>query len=575
MKIESVTIHNFRSIKDARFNCFDYNVVVGANNAGKSNILTALRIFYEDEKYNEKTDFPKFDTDDDESWIEIEYFLTEDEFHNIKDEYKNEDRILKVRKYLRSKNKNRVKQNQSNIYGYEQGKLSENLFYGAKNISESKLGSVIYIPEITTTDEALRLSGPSPLRNILSFVMNKVIETSESYEKLSQAFEDFNDKFRDEASKDGFSLNRLKEEINENLKEWEIELNFNINPIKSEGIIKNLVTHNVIDKNLKEEVDIKFVGQGLQRQLIYTLLKLSSKYIEKKIYQKKDFSPELTLILFEEPEAFLHPNQQESLNISLKALSSINDQQIIITTHSPIFVSKNIEDIPSLIRLKRENGITHIFQVSDEKMNQIFMQNNELTQLFKSKLKDPSVDQSTKKEIKKVLGDTEDDIKIQEEGVRYLLWLDYERCSAFFADIVLICEGASEKIFIDYLVKNKWEDLRAEKFYVLDAMGKFNIHRYMNLFKELGINHSILYDKDEDMGIQKIINDFIESKRNIFTKSIDFFDKDLEFFLGIEKPSGDRKDRRPLNVLWKYKNNRIELSRLEELKEKISNLIRN
>jgi len=203
------------------------------------------------------------------------------------------------------------------------------------------------------------------------------------------------------------------------------------------------------------------------------------------------------------------------------------------------------------------------------------MQNNELTQLFKSKLKDPSVDQSTKKEIKKVLGDTEDDIKIQEEGVRYLLWLDYERCSAFFADIVLICEGASEKIFIDYLVKNKWEDLRAEKFYVLDAMGKFNIHRYMNLFKELGINHSILYDKDEDMGIQKIINDFIESKRNIFTKSIDFFDKDLEFFLGIEKPSGDRKDRRPLNVLWKYKNNRIELSRLEELKEKISNLIRN
>ena len=48
----------------------DYNVLVGANNSGKSNILTALRIFYEDGiKFNEKTDFPRFQTDDEESWI--------------------------------------------------------------------------------------------------------------------------------------------------------------------------------------------------------------------------------------------------------------------------------------------------------------------------------------------------------------------------------------------------------------------------------------------------------------------------------------------------------------------------
>ena len=70
MKIKSIKIHNFRSIKDAKFDLYNYNVLLGANNSGKTNVLTALRIFYEDGiKFNEKTDFPKFQTDDEESWI--------------------------------------------------------------------------------------------------------------------------------------------------------------------------------------------------------------------------------------------------------------------------------------------------------------------------------------------------------------------------------------------------------------------------------------------------------------------------------------------------------------------------
>ena len=90
MKIKSVTIHNFRSIKEDKFYPYDYAVLVGANNAGKSNALTALRIFYEDDiKFDSKTDFPKFKTEDDESWIEIEYLLTNEESSKLKDEYKN------------------------------------------------------------------------------------------------------------------------------------------------------------------------------------------------------------------------------------------------------------------------------------------------------------------------------------------------------------------------------------------------------------------------------------------------------------------------------------------------------
>jgi predicted ATP-dependent endonuclease of OLD family len=583
MKINSILIHNFRSIKEAKFNVDDYTVIVGSNNAGKSNVLTALRIFYEDEiKFDDKSDFPKFQTADNESWIEIEYLLTNEEFSNLKEEYKNSGKILKVRKYLKSQDSNRVKANQSNIYGYENGVLSENLFYGAKNVSEAKLGTVIYIPDVTTTEETLKLTGPSPLRDVITFVMKKVVKTSGSFQKLNKAFEKFNDKFKKEASKDGFSLSKLRKEINDSLKEWKVEFNLNINPVKPEDIIKSLVSHYAIDKSLGKEMDIKYFGQGLQRHLIYTLLKLSSQYTEKKTYEKKEFAPELTLILFEEPEAFLHPGQQEYLNASLKSLSSEEGQQIIISTHSPIFVSKNIEDITALIKLKRDNGTTQVFQVSEDTQKMIIEQNNELAQLLKSKLNAPSddqptnssVDQSTKKRIREIIGDTDDDTRMEEEAIRYLLWLDSERCSAFFADIVLICEGATEKAFIDYLIKNNWNDLREKRIYVLDAMGKFNIHRYMNLFKELGIYHSVLADKDENNNVHAYINQFIKDKKNEFTKSIDFFKKDIEHFLGIKAPPSNRRDKKPLNVMWHYFNKKISEDKINKLKKKIDRLIK-
>jgi len=574
MKIKSITIHNFRSIKEAKFGPYDYTVLVGANNAGKSNVLTALRIFYENGiKFNDKTDFPKFQTEDKESWIEIEYLLTDDEFRNLKKEYKNPGNILKVRKYLKSQDRNRVKANQSNIYGYKDDVLSENLFYGAKNVSEAKLGSVIYIPEVTKTDETLKLTGPSPLRNVVTFVMKKVVKTSESFGNLNKAFEEFNNKFKEEASKDGFSLSKLRKEINDSLKEWEVEFNLNINPVRPEDIIKNLFSHYAIDKNLGKEIDVQYLGQGLQRHLIYTLLKLSSQYTEIKTYEKKEFSPEITLILFEEPEAFLHPGQQEFLNASLRSLSSEEGQQIIVSTHSPIFVSKNIEDISTLIKLKRENGITHIFQVSEDTRKTIIEQNNELAQLLQSKLNDRSVDQPTKDRIRRLLGDTDDDTRMEEEAIRYLLWLDSERCAAFFADIVMICEGATEKTFIDYLIKNEWNDLREKRIYVLDAMGKFNIHRYMNLFKELGIYHSVLADKDENNNVHEFINPFIERQKNKFTKSVDFFNKDIETFFGINTPPSNRRDKRPLNVMWHYHKGKILKDKIDALKKKVEGLL--
>ncbi|GGE28874.1 ATP-dependent nuclease [Psychroflexus planctonicus] len=577
MKIHKLKIHNFRSIKDGEFYFDDYSLLIGENNAGKSNVFRAIRIFYEELKFNSNSDFPKFQTDDNESWLEIEFLTDDEEQNTLRDKYQSSDNILRVRKILTTENtdfKPLIKANQSNIFAYEKGSLSTNYFYGAKNISQSKLGSIIYIPEISKVDDNLKLSGPSPLREMINFVVKKAIQKSISFEKLNGAFELFNNEFRTEAKED-FSIEELENDINKEIKNWNIKFGLNINAIQPNDIVRNLVSHHIQDGNLENQtVAIDSFGQGVQRHLIYTLLKLSAKYtenIEKK--NKKEFSPNLTLILFEEPEAFLHPSQQEKLNISLKELSLGDSQQILITTHSPLFVSKNIDNLNTLIKVNRKET-TELHQLKKENILSLTDANIGLFKHFKDKLLSNEVDDELKKKIrkKKLSHEEHDDIEqIEKERFKFSLWMDSERTSLFFAKKVLICEGASEKIFFDYLINNKWHDLKDEHLYILDCLGKFNVHRFMNLFNHLGIEHSIIIDSD-DNDIQEIVNSFIESKTNSYTNKIDYFENDLESFLEIDKPK--RRDLKPLNIMQKFNNGEIKENKLSELNKKIKGLFK-
>ena len=553
MKIKKITLHNFRSIKEQIFTLSDYSLLIGANNSGKTNIIDALRIFYEKEKFD-KEDFPKFEPHDQESWIEIEFHLIDDEFANLKDEYKQENNTLKVRKYSKSSDPNRVRVRQSNIYGYEGGNLSDNLFYGAKNISEAKLGDVVYIPEVARVDEYTKLTGPSAFRDSLNFVVKKVVKNSPSFESLSKSFINFNEKFKTEASKDGTSIQNLVDDVNREIKDWDISFGVEISQIKPEEIIKHLVNHYLEDKNLRDQrLDVSSFGQGLQRHLIYTLIKLSAKYKSIPIKkEKKEFAPEFTLILFEEPEAFLHPAQQEILNLSLKELASESTQQVLISTHSPLFVSKNIEDISSILKLAKNKAETTIHQVDNDGLQEVLREN---------------------KELKEILGGEITDKDLEEESIRYCLWLDSERCSAFFADTVLICEGATEKTLIDYLIKNNIISLENKQICMLDAMGKYNIHRYMNLFNKLGIKHSVLSDRDDDNGKNKKINEFIRKNKNEFTLNMYSFKRDLEDFLEVKPVDGNEAYKKPLNVMWHYKNNRIKQERINGLRKIVEDLV--
>jgi len=94
----------------------------------------------------------------------------------------------------------------------------------------------------------------------------------------------------------------------------------------------------------------------------------------------------------------------------------------------------------------------------------------------------------------------------------------------------------------------------------------------MNLFDRLGIEHSVLFDGDTNNDKHKKINAFIEKNKNKFTLKLHSFSEgELEDFLGIKKVTDRYK--KPLNVMWHYRNNKIRQEKIDELIKIVENLI--
>jgi predicted ATP-dependent endonuclease of OLD family len=189
-------------------------------------------------------------------------------------------------------------------------------------------------------------------------------------------------------------------------------------------------------------------------------------------------------------------------------------------------------------------------------------------------LQDPGISDALKAKIrKKGLGEEnpQEDKKLEEEAIRCMMWLNTERATLFFAKHVIICEGPTEKVLLEYLIENNWPELREKHIYFADALGKFSIHRFMTLLSKLGIKHSVLMDRDKDADIHQIVNNFIERKRTEHTNKIKPFDKDLEEFLGI--PNAPRPDLKPLHVLSKLRAGEISDDKVAALRSIVNDML--
>lgn len=575
MKLRNIKIRNFRSIQHADIEIHNYSMLVGANNAGKSNIMAALRAFYENISWTAKDDNPKFsniDNDDFESWVELSFELSDDEWVNLAELHKDQKspNTLVVRRYF--VHKDRVKSKQSNIYSVVDGVVNETLFYGAKNIGTAKLGSIIYIPALISANDQIKTSGASPLRDMLNLMLKKVIDSSPAYKLITESFSKFNEEAKNE---NGF-LDKIVQPINQAISNWGIEFNMSISPISPEDVTKNLIGHAFTDTMLgNTPLSLDKYGDGFQRSFLYELIKLAPEITNENRSAPKDsdFNPDFTLILFEEPEAFLHPAQQENMAYHLRRLSQGDSQQVIITSHSPIFTSKATDDLCQIVRVHREYGKTSIGQVKKEELQNIFHDGLDFKRCLRTFLSDSAIPDSDKKKAREIIDNSEQDDEIdkQNEKFRYQLWLDSERTSMFFADKVLLVEGPTEKALFNWLIAkdNNWRSFSKYKIAIIDVIGKFNFHRYMTLLDKFGIPYGLILDDDENKKHHQAINEMVKNypcyKR--LAKPV-FIPNCIEPFLELDLPS--RADLKPIEIIKKLENGEIQNNSLQKLKDKFT-----
>ena len=541
MKISEIVIHNVRTIKDASLKLKNYSLLVGPNNAGKSNIIDAIRLFYEHDKltFADKDKCWFADSGDTEVWMEIEYILTDAEYSDLKEDYRLPGNKLRVRKYFRTSEVGDDGKTKSGYYAYARdGHIYDSRFYG-----EKKLGKVIYIPAMSNVEETTKLTGPSPLRTLVTSVLERVIEGNAAYEKLQKDLSEFSKNIKEAQTEDEKSLAQLQADISKALQGWNSKFEIDFKPLDSASIVKSLIAYKIGEA--VDNMNPDQLGSGFQRHLIYSLLDIAARYPTPKTQKtNKDFCPNLSLLLFEEPEAFLHPDQQLAMCRNLKRLALDEANQVLISTHSPHFISQNIDDIPSIIKLNKPDKITQTGQISDSRLKEILEENITFPDGAKDDRSD--IDKTT-----------------DMEALKYVLWLDPQRCGCFFSKLVLLVEGPTEKALFNYLFDKELVKLPEGGVFILDTLGKWNMVKFMRILGELKISHSVIFDDDKDSKDQKPWNDYIIKSKNTFTRKITSLNDDLETLLGTDKPKDPR--RKPQYLLYKWIKNELEPQNKEQV----------
>lgn len=553
MKLLSVSLHNFRGVIDQEVRFLPYSLLVGPNNAGKSTFIDGIRAFYEKDgyKFKPENDFPFIRTADEESWIELVFQLSDIEDDSLADTYRTPEKALRVRKIFQTKAKSAGGKVASGfIYGYKtDGTLSDEPFYGAKNVQSGKFGDVIYIPAVSRVDEHTKLTGPSALRDLLTDVMSDVVTGGEAYRVFANNVDEFASTVMKEKTKDDRSLDGFQVAFNRLLEPWQTRFALRFPPPSAAEIIKQMVNWDLLDEFHGKAQSVDYYGSGFQRHFIYSLIQLGVQYVGKKAAKKtKDFVPSLTLLLFEEPEAFLHPPQQMILARNLIAAAGKDQWQAVCTTHSSHFVSRNADTIPAIIRVDRSTGIVKAFQIGLSDWANIVNANQAINAIA---ARFPKINARLH----------QDDAKPEMEAVKHFLWLNSDRSGLFFANHALLVEGPTEVALINKLIDDRRIQGGDCGLHVLDCLGKYNIHRFMNLVSHLGISHSVIHDDDNNKDEHAELNQLIQaSKHATLTVCVQTVAQNLETFLGI--PSAGSEHRKPQHVLYLYSEGKIDSGKL-------------
>ncbi|MEK7603710.1 MAG: AAA family ATPase, partial [Patescibacteria group bacterium] len=201
-------------------------------------------------------------------------------------------------------------------------------------LAEYKKDEIIYIPaEDVSPDKSdvFKTSATkSPFFQILFKILKPLLEMNVvSLRGLIDSFDQGGTKLE--------LVNYVNDSLNAlNIKNKRLKLKIDEDKFKEELIIKNIISSVIVDSHGDEDVEVSLenIGSGTKRIIISTLLQFYGGIKSK----------DKLLILFEEPEIYLHPKLKRSLYEALFKIAKDNIR-VVITTHDPYFIELGSDQI--------------------------------------------------------------------------------------------------------------------------------------------------------------------------------------------------------------------------------------
>ena len=541
MKLTELKIENFRSFKEETIFFDDYTCLVGPNGTGKSAVLMALNVFFRENASTvtdvltlRKEDFHHENVQEpvritltfeelpdgknvsekarnllelyarhgelvlfaEAKWDEVTqtapvkqygsrlvmeefvpYFEAEKKKALVRDlrpiyaeirkrfpELPAETRGPQMREALRNleeslpKERKKLKDEPNELYGFTGG------LYRLEDLVQW-----VYVPAVKDASTEQEEGSKTALGQLLQRTVRAKIDFKSYLDALEEEVEG---KYNEILEKEKDALKELALSIQESLREWtnpraNLELEWQGEPVKVKGPIAKAK----VGEDAFIDQGISRMGHGMQRGFLVAILK-------ELVDNEQKGGPKL-LLGFEEPELYQHPPQaQYMLSVLERLAEPENNSQIIVTSHSPYFVSsKGFKNIRMFRKCGGKRPYSVVKWTNYEKVE------NRITKAFGKKTQSPT-------SLMAIVG------QIMQTSQKEL----------FFSPVVVLAEGEEDVAFIatHLNLTGEWKSFRRNGCHFVVAGGKNNMPRLVAIAQEFDIPTFVVCDSDIERCLERI-----------------------------------------------------------------------
>ena len=339
---------------------------------------------------------------------------------------------------------------------------SEDQFYGVSKGANRLERHIqwVYVPAVKDANAEQAESRNSAFSKLLSRAVNSKTAFEE---KLAHLRAETRTKYAEILAGNQEALGEISRSLSARLAEWahqgtNLRVEWQEDDEKSVRIDEPLARVKLAEGAF--EGQIARLGHGLQRSFIIALLQ------ELALFDKSDQAPRLILAI-EEPELYQHPPQARHLALLLANLAG-SGSQVMLTTHSPYFISGRVFENVRLIRCEKGQPAT----ACSAKANEV------------------------SQEIGRCLGKAYDPPSASIARIQQAL--QPQVSEMFFATRLVFVEGREDVAFIQtYLeLKGYWSKFRAVGSHIIPTDGKSEILRPLVIARKLNIPTFLVFDCD-------------------------------------------------------------------------------